>query len=83
MAYYDKGMKYAKERLTAPACPVDGLTFCGWIPERPRYMHRATYRKHLHRLLKYQKHHEARIVSDLLRLIGPAGWAEVYRLTEE
>ena len=80
--YYEKGMEYAKEHLTTPVCSVDGFTFCDWIPERPRYMHRETYRKRLRRFSKYQKRHEARMMSDVLRLIGPAGRAEVHRIME-
>ena len=82
MVYYEKGMEYAKEHLTTPVCSVDGFTFCDWIPERPRYMHRETYRKRLRRFSKYQKRHEARMMSDVLRLIGPAGRAEVHRIME-
>ena len=52
MVYYEKGMEYAKEHLTTPVCSVDGFTFCDWIPERPRYMHRETYRKRLRRFSK-------------------------------
>ena len=83
MVYYEKGIEYAKEHLATPVCSVDGFTFCDWIPERPRYMHREAYRKRLRRFSKYQKHHEARMMSDVLRLIGPAGRAEVYRLMGE
>lgn len=82
MIYFDKGMEYAKEHLSLPPWPLDGFSFCKWLPDKPRYMHDSTYRKHLIRFLRYQKRHEARTLSDLMRIIGPKGRAEIADLME-
>lgn len=82
MTYYHKGMKYAEEHLSHPPFALDGFSFCHWIPDRPRYMHNTTYRKHLKRFLRYQEQHEARTLADLMRIIGPAGRLEIARLME-
>ena len=83
MVNYDDGMKYAERHLSTPACSIDGFTFCGWMPERPRYMHRSTYLKHMRRFLKYRLRYEERTLSDLRRIIGPVGWSETQRLRKE
>lgn len=83
MVNYDDGMKYAERHLLPPTAPIDGFTFCGWIPERPRYMHRSTYLKHMRRFLKYRLRHEERTLSDLRRIIGPVGWSEIEKLRQE
>lgn len=70
MVNYDDGMKYAERHLVPPRWPIDGFSFCGWIPERPRYMHFSTYQKHMKRFLKYRRRHEERTLSDLRRIIG-------------
>ena len=82
MTDYHKSMDYARKNLSVPPFPIDGFAFCDWIPEKPRYIHDTTYRKHLRRFLQYQRRHEARTLADLMRIIGPAGRAEVYRLME-
>ena len=82
MTYYHKGFKYAEEHLSHPPFALDGFSFCHWIPDRPRYMHNTTYRKHLKRFLRYQEQHEARTLADLMRIIGPAGRLEISRLME-
>ena len=83
MVDYHKGMDYVRKRLAPPLHPIDGFSFCDWIPDRPRYMHRATYRKHLSRFLRYRQRHEARTLADLLRIIGPKGRAEIAELMRE
>ena len=83
MIYFDKGMEYAKAHLSPPPWPLNGFSFCTWLPDKPRYMHGSTYRKHLIRFLRYQKRHGARTLSDLMRIIGPKGRAEVKRLIGE
>ena len=82
MVDYHKGMDYVQKHLAPPPYLVDGFSFCDWIPDRPRGMHQTTYRKYLKRFLRYQKRHEARTLADLMRIIGPAGRAEVYGLME-
>ena len=82
MVDYRKGMDYVQKHLVPPPYPIDGFSFCGWIPDRPRGMHQTTYRKHLKRFLRYRQRHEARTLADLMRIIGPAGRAEVYGLME-
>ena len=82
MVDYHKGMDYVQKHLAPPPYSIDGFSFCGWIPDRPRGMHRTTYRKHLKRFLRYRQRHEARTLADLMRIIGSAGRAEVYGLME-
>ena len=76
MVDYHKGMGYARKHLAPPPYPIDGFSFCGWIPDRPRGMHQTTYRKHLQRFLRYRQRHTARTLADLMRIIGPAGLME-------
>lgn len=76
MVYFVKGTEYAQRQLSPPPRRLDGVTFCGWLPDRPRYMHHATYQKRLARFLRYRRRHEARLLSDLLGLIGPEEWAK-------
>ena len=83
MVNYDDGMKYAERHLSPPPDSIDGFTFCGWMPERPRYMHRSTYLKHMRRFLKYRLRHEERTLSDFRRIIGPVGWSEIEKLRQE
>lgn len=83
MVNYDDGMKYVRRYLSLPLQPIDGFTFCGWIPERPRYMRRSTYLRHMRRFLKYRMRHEERTLSDLRRIIGPVGWSEIEKLRQE
>ena len=81
MYYYHKGMDLVDRRLyTWPRFRPDGFTFCGWVPDRPRYMHQTTYRRYLWRFLRYQKKHEDRQLAELRALLGPKAWAEIERL---
>jgi len=69
MFFYGKGIKYAKEHFDiAPGDIPSGFDFTGWIPPRRRYQHGTTYRKHLHRLARYEDKHLEREKRDLLRL---------------
>lgn len=71
MYYYDKGMTLVEKHLdTWPRVHPDGSSFCRWLPERPRYMHQSTYRRHLIRFLRYQKKHADRQMVDMMKLLG-------------
>ena len=71
MYYYDKGVALVEKHLdTWPRVRPDGFSFCQWVPDRPRYMHRATYRRHLARFLRYRKKHSDRQMADMLKLLG-------------
>ncbi len=70
MYFYDKGVALAEKHLdTWPRVRPDGFEFCTWIPERPRYMHQTTYRRHLRRLLRYEDKHLEREKKDLARIL--------------
>ena len=70
MYYYDKGMALVEKHLEPPPRGwIDGFSFCGWVPERPRYMHQTTYGKYLRRFTKYQDKHQQRELEDLARLL--------------
>jgi len=69
MYFYDKGMALVEKHLeTWPRVRLDGFSFCAWIPERPRYMHKDTYFRYLRRFAQYQGKHLEREKRDLLRL---------------
>lgn len=70
MYYYDKGVALVEKHLdTWPRVRPDGFSFCDWVPERPRYMHKTTYRRYLRRFAKYQHHHQKRQLEDMARLL--------------
>ena len=70
MVYYDAGMRYADRYLETWTCVrPDGFSFCEWMPNRPRYMHRSTYQKHLVRLSKFQINHGERLIADLAKIL--------------
>lgn len=70
MYYYEKGMKLVEDHLeTWPRASPDGFSFCGWIPDRPRYMHDTTYRRYLRRFAKYQDLHQRRQLEDMARIL--------------
>ena len=71
MYYYCKGVSLVeKPQDTWPRFRPDGFSFCNWVPDRPRYMHRATYRRYLIRFLRYQKKHSDRQMEDMLKILG-------------
>ncbi len=39
MVDYWKGMEYAKKYLTLPPWPIDGFSFLGFRPDKPKGMH--------------------------------------------
>lgn len=86
MYYYDKGVALAEKHLDTWIRP-DGFSFCRWLPDRPRYMHEATYRKYLIRFLRYRKKHSDRQMEDMMKLIGfalgPGALQEIDRLQYE
>lgn len=70
MYYYHKGMDLVEKRLDCwPLIHPDGFSFCGWMPDRPRYMHQATYQRYLSRFLRYRRKHADRQMADMLRLL--------------
>ncbi len=70
MYYYDKGMELVEKHLDCwPRVRPDGFSFCAWVPERPRYMHQTTYKRHLLRFLRYRKKHQERELEDMMRLL--------------
>ena len=76
MYYYHKGMALVEKRLTCwPLLRPDSYFFGEWLPDRPRYMHQATYQRHLRRFLLYRRQHEARQLAFLRKLMGPVEWA--------
>ncbi len=74
MFYYRKGMALVEKHLYRwPLVRPDGFSFCGWIPERPRYMHQTTYRRYLARFFRYQKKHADRQIEDMQRIMNILG----------
>ena len=70
MYFYHKGMALTEKYLEPPPFFIDGFCFCRWVPNRPRYMHQATYRRYLIRFLRYQKKHSDRQMADMLKILG-------------
>lgn len=68
MYFYRKGVALAEKHLGTWLRP-DGFSFCGWLPERPRYMHQITYRKYLARFLRYRKKYADRQMANMLKLL--------------
>ena len=70
MTDFYKGMEYAEKFLTVPPWPVDGFSFLDFIPDRPRYMRRTTYHKHLKKFLQYRERYTKRLLEDMARIVG-------------
>lgn len=71
MYYYDKGIALVEKHLdTWTQGSPDGFGFCGWIPDRPRYMHQTTYRRYLARLFRYEEKHAGRQIEDMQRILN-------------
>jgi len=84
MYYYHKGLDLVDKHLdTWPCVRPDGLTFCDWVPEKPRYMHRTTYCRILRRYLRYRQRHETRQLDELRRILGPCEWAKVLQIQND
>lgn len=67
---YD-GLKLARERLSwEPPFPVAPVDFPGLTPERPKGMHRTTYRRHLARFRRYQDKYTRDNARELAALLG-------------
>ncbi len=70
MYYYRKGMALVEGHLdTWPRVRPDGFSFCAWIPERPKGMHKDTYLRYLRRFARYQDKHLEREERDLTRIL--------------
>jgi len=69
MYYYYKGVTLVEKHLWPLTVRPDGFRFCNWVPDRPRYMHRTTYRRYLAWFLRYRKKHADRQMADMLRLL--------------
>ena len=70
MTDFRRGMEYAEKFLTLPPWPVDGFSFVDFIPDRPRYMRRTTYHKHLKKFLQYRERYTKRLLEDMARIVG-------------
>ena len=76
-------MSFAEEKLAlSPDLRPDGFDFCEYVPEKPPGMHSSTYRRYLSKFLEYRRKHTERTMSDLRRLVGPAGWSEIIRIRD-
>lgn len=74
MFYYNKGLDFVEKHLdTWPRVRPDGFAFCDWVPEKPKGMHRTTYRRHLARFLRYRKKHADRQIEDIQRILRICG----------
>lgn len=70
MTDFYRGMEYAEKFLTLPPWPVDGFSFVDFIPDRPRYMRRTTYHKHLKKFMQYRERYTNRLLEDMARIVG-------------
>ena len=68
--YARDGLKLAQERLgwTPPfdVCPAD---FPYITPDRPRYMHRTTYHRHMARYRRYQEKYQRESMREMLAIL--------------
>ncbi len=65
-----KGVALVETRLaTWPRVRPDGFSFCAWIPDRPKGMHKDTYLRYLRRFAKYQHQHQTRQMEDLAKIL--------------
>lgn len=67
--YFKAGMKLA-ERYGVDTSDVSGFDFPGWVPPKPRGMHRSTYEKFRIRLAKYQIIYGEQLARDIARILG-------------
>lgn len=68
--HYRDGMKLAREKLSWE--PPDWLTpldFPHVAPDRPRYMHKATYQRHLTRFRRYQAAYRRDSLREMLAIL--------------
>lgn len=78
MDYYRRGLRFAENKLKVnPAFTPDGISFCEYVPERPKGMHESTYRRRMAQFMKYRDRHTAQMLKDLRRFVGPAAWAQI------
>lgn len=73
MTDYFKGMKLVEERLALPPWPIDGFSFVAYTPDKPKWMHRATYLRYLSRFFKYRERYARQLIADMERIAKPFG----------
>lgn len=69
MRHYRKGMELVNKHLIYSGPAPDGFGFPYFIPERPKGMHRSTYRRYLLRFLRYREKHTSRLIQEIWRLL--------------
>lgn len=68
--HYRDGMKLAQEKLRwKPLIDVAPMWFPRITPDRPRYMHEATYRRYLARFRKYQAAYQRDSLREMLAIL--------------
>ena len=68
MTDYYRGMAYAEKFLKLPPWQIDGFSFVDLLPDRPRYMRKTTYRKHMKRFLKYRERYAQKLIAEMMAL---------------
>ena len=69
--HYRDGMKLAREKLRwEPLIDVVPMDFPHVMPNRPRYMHEATYQRYLARFRKYQAAYQRDSLREMLAILG-------------
>lgn len=68
--HYRDGMKLAREKLRwEPLIDVMPMDFPHVTPDRPRYMHEATYQRYLARFRKYQAAYQRDSLREMLSIL--------------
>ena len=71
MKHFQDGMRLAREKLHwEPPAWVVPMDFPNLTPPCPRYMHDATYRRHLDRFRQYQEKYQRDTMRKLLAILG-------------
>lgn len=69
--HFRDGMKLATEALSwQPLIDVAPIDFPYVTPDRPRYMHEATYRRHLARFRRYQEKYRRDSLREMMSCLG-------------
>ncbi len=72
MDYYDKGMQFAKDKLNWTCKDAIPFDFPYYIPDRPRYMHKATYERYLKKFRWYQEHYYEGMIQEARSILEQA-----------